>query len=142
VRAGGHRLPHRPARPAVGPRPGPAPGELAGPRVLRRSTRTGCRGGDRGRSPTMLRGRGGEERGSVAITVVLAMTVLLGFAALVVDIGLNWAARTSAQTAADSAALPGASRLVADGPAAALGAVEGFLDANVDGLVPGGAGGA
>jgi hypothetical protein len=72
--------------------------------------------------------------------VVLAMTVLLGFAALVVDIGLNWAARTSAQTAADSAALAGASRLVADGPAAALGAVEGFLDANVDGLVPTAAG--
>jgi hypothetical protein len=52
--------------------------------------------------------------------VALAMTVLLGFAALVVDIGLNWAARTSAQTAADSAALAGASRLVADGGAAAL----------------------
>ena len=31
----------------------------------------------------MLRGRGGSERGSVAITVALAMTVLLGFAALV-----------------------------------------------------------
>jgi hypothetical protein len=52
--------------------------------------------------------------------VALAMTVLLGFAALVIDIGLNWAARTSAQTAADSAALAGASRLVADGGAAAL----------------------
>ena len=39
------------------------------------------------------------------------MTVLLGFAALVVDIGLNWATRTSAQTAADSAALAGASVL-------------------------------
>jgi hypothetical protein len=88
----------------------------------------------------MLRGRGGEERGSVAITVVLAMTVLLGFAALVVDIGLNWAARTSAQTAADSAALAGASRLVAEGPAGALLGVESYLDANVDGLVPGAAG--
>jgi len=88
----------------------------------------------------MLRGRGGEERGSVAITVVLAMTVLLGFAALVVDIGLNWAARTSAQTAADSAALAGASQLLADGPAAALVTVESFLDANVDGLVPAAAG--
>ena len=88
----------------------------------------------------MLRGRGGEERGSVAITVVLTMTVLLGFAALVVDIGLNWAARTSAQTAADSAALAGASRLLADGPAGALLGVESYLDANVDGLVPGAAG--
>jgi hypothetical protein len=88
----------------------------------------------------MLRARGAEERGSVAITVVLSMTVLLGFAALVVDVGLNWAARTSAQTAADSAALAGASRLLADGPAGALLAVEGFLDANVDGLVPPAAG--
>jgi hypothetical protein len=52
--------------------------------------------------------------------VALAMTVLLGFAALVVDIGLNWVARTSAQTAADSAALAGASRLLVDGGAAAL----------------------
>ena len=88
----------------------------------------------------MLRARGAEERGSVAITVVLSMTVLLGFAALVVDIGLNWAARTSAQTAADSAALAGASQLLADGPAGALLAVESFLDANVDGLVPPAAG--
>jgi Putative Flp pilus-assembly TadE/G-like len=64
--------------------------------------------------------RGGSEQGSVAVTVALAITVLLGFAALVVDIGLNWAARTSAQTAADSAALAGASTLLADGGAAAL----------------------
>ena len=88
----------------------------------------------------MLRARGAEERGSVAITVVLSMTVLLGFAALVVDIGLNWAARTSAQTAADSAALAGASALVADGGAAAVLAVVEYLDDNVDGLVPPAAG--
>jgi Putative Flp pilus-assembly TadE/G-like len=74
--------------------------------------------------------RGGSERGSVAVTVALAITVLLGFAALVVDIGLNWAARTSAQTAADSAALAGASRLVADGGAAALLTVEQGLTDN------------
>jgi Putative Flp pilus-assembly TadE/G-like len=74
--------------------------------------------------------RGGSERGSVAVTVALAMTMLLGFAALVVDIGLNWAARTSAQTAADSAALGGASRLLADGGAAALLTVEQGLTDN------------
>jgi Putative Flp pilus-assembly TadE/G-like len=74
--------------------------------------------------------RGGSERGSVAITVALTMTVLLGFAALVVDIGLNWAARTSAQTAADSAALAGASRLLADGGAAALLTVNDLLTDN------------
>ncbi len=82
----------------------------------------------------MLRDRGGSERGSVAITVALCMTVLLGFAALVVDVGLNWATRTSAQTAADAAALAGASRLLVDGPAAAISEVEALLELNVDGL--------
>jgi hypothetical protein len=62
------------------------------------------------------------------------MTVLLGFAALVVDVGLNWATRTSAQTAADSAALAGASVLLVDGPAAAISEVETLLELNVDGL--------
>ena len=72
----------------------------------------------------MSRGRGESERGSVAITVALSLTVLLGFAALVVDIGLNWATRTSAQTAADSAALAGASSLLSDGGVAAITTVE------------------
>jgi len=82
----------------------------------------------------MGRDRGGRERGSVAITVTLAMTVLLGFAALVVDVGLSWAARASAQTAADSAALAGAAELVANGPAAAVGTVRDYLNDNVNGL--------
>jgi hypothetical protein len=82
----------------------------------------------------MWRSRGASERGTVAITVALTMTVLLGFAALVVDVGLNWAARTSAQAAADSAALAGASRLLADGPAAALLTVEDLLTDNLPGL--------
>jgi hypothetical protein len=80
-------------------------------------------------------GRGESERGSVAITVALSLTVLLGFAALVVDIGLNWATRTSAQTAADSAALAGASSLLSDGGLAAITTVETFLNRNVGGLV-------
>jgi hypothetical protein len=83
----------------------------------------------------MLRDRGGSERGSVAITVALCLTVLLGFAALVVDVGLNWATRTSAQTAADAAALAGASRLLVDGPAAAVAEVQTLLTDNIDGLV-------
>jgi Putative Flp pilus-assembly TadE/G-like len=83
----------------------------------------------------VLRGRRGSERGSVAITVTLAMTVLLGFAALVVDVGLNWATRTAAQTAADSAALGGASQLLVGGGAAAIDTVEDLLDKNVSGLV-------
>jgi hypothetical protein len=83
----------------------------------------------------MSRGRGESERGSVAVTVALSLTVLLGFAALVVDIGLNWATRTSAQTAADSAALAGASSLLSDGGLAAITTVESFLNQNVSGLV-------
>ena len=83
----------------------------------------------------MSRGRGESERGSVAITVALSLTMLLGFAALVVDIGLNWATRTSAQTAADSAALAGASSLLSDGGVAAITTVETFLNRNVGGLV-------
>jgi hypothetical protein len=83
----------------------------------------------------MSRGRGESERGSVAVTVALSLTVLLGFAALVVDIGLNWATRTSAQTAADSAALAGASSLLSDGGLAAITTVEDLLNRNVGGLV-------
>jgi Putative Flp pilus-assembly TadE/G-like len=83
----------------------------------------------------MSRGRGESERGSVAVTVALSLTVLLGFAALVVDIGLNWATRTSAQTAADSAALAGASSLLSDGGLAAITSVEDLLNRNVGGLV-------
>jgi Putative Flp pilus-assembly TadE/G-like len=79
----------------------------------------------------MLPGRGGSERGSVAITVTLSLTLLLGLAALVVDVGLNWAARTSAQTAADSAALAGASQLVVAGPAAAVTTVTDMLKDNL-----------
>jgi hypothetical protein len=86
----------------------------------------------------MLRDRGGSERGSVAITVTISLTLLLGLAALVVDVGLNWAARASAQTAADSAALAGASRLTVDGPAAAITTVEGLLQQNL--VTPGPAG--
>jgi Putative Flp pilus-assembly TadE/G-like len=83
----------------------------------------------------MLRGRGGSERGSVAITVTLSLTLLLGFAALVVDIGLNWATRTSAQSAADSAALAGASTLLEDGGAAAIGTVQSLLNTNITDLI-------
>jgi hypothetical protein len=64
--------------------------------------------------------------------------VLLGLAALVVDVGLNWAARTSAQTAADSAALAGASRLLVDGPTGAIATVEDLLKKNL--VTPVGAG--
>jgi hypothetical protein len=63
--------------------------------------------------------------------VTLSLTLLLGLAALVVDVGLNWAARTSAQTAADSAALAGASQLLVGGQAAAVTAIDDLLKDNL-----------
>lgn len=61
------------------------------------------------------------------------LTVLLAFAALVVDVGLNWAARTQAQAAADAAALAGVVALPSD-PVAAVEDVRYYLNANVPGL--------
>jgi hypothetical protein len=83
-----------------------------------------------------MRGRGvrwGDQHGQVAIVVALMLAVLLGVAALVVDVGLNWAARTQAQTAADAAALAGVVSLPGD-PAAAVDDVRRYLGANVPGL--------
>jgi hypothetical protein len=74
-----------------------------------------------------------DEHGQVAIVVALMLVVLLGFAALVVDVGLNWAARTQAQAAADAAALAGVIPLPSD-PAAAVEDVRRYLNANVPGL--------
>ena len=74
-----------------------------------------------------------EEGGQVAIVVALMLVVLLGFAALVVDVGLNWAARTQAQGAADAAALAGVVALPSD-PVAAVEDVRYYLNANVPGL--------
>jgi Putative Flp pilus-assembly TadE/G-like len=78
-------------------------------------------------------GRWGDEHGQVAIVVALILVVLLGFAALVVDVGLNWAARTQAQAAADAAALAGVIALPSD-PAAAVEDVRRYLNVNVPGL--------
>jgi hypothetical protein len=78
-------------------------------------------------------GRGADEGGQVAIVVALMLTVLLAFAALVVDVGLNWAARTQAQAAADAAALAGVIALPTD-PVAAVEDVRRYLNANVPGL--------
>jgi hypothetical protein len=74
-----------------------------------------------------------DQSGQVAIVVALMLVVLLGFAALVVDVGLNWAARTQAQGAADAAALAGVIALPND-PTAAIDDVRHYLNANVPGL--------
>jgi Putative Flp pilus-assembly TadE/G-like len=74
-----------------------------------------------------------DEGGQVAIVIALMLVVLLGFAALVVDVGLNWAARTQAQAAADAAALAGVIALPSD-PVAAVEDVRLYLNANIPGL--------
>jgi hypothetical protein len=78
------------------------------------------------------RGAAGED-GQVAIIVALMLTVMLGFGALVVDVGLNWAARTQLQSAADAAALAAAAELPGQ-PDEALAKVREYLDDNVSGL--------
>src|SRR6266508_179158 len=78
-------------------------------------------------------GRQRDEQGQVAIIVALTLTLMLAFGALVVDVGLNWAVRGQAQSAADAAALAGAALLPAD-PPGAVDVVKAYLDSNVSGL--------
>jgi Putative Flp pilus-assembly TadE/G-like len=84
------------------------------------------------------RPRAGED-GQVALVVALMLTVMLGFGALVVDVGLNWAARTQLQSAADAAALAGAAELPGRPGEALAKATEYMLD-NVPSLADEGAG--
>jgi len=51
------------------------------------------------------------EKGSVVVIVALAMAVLLGFAALVIDVGLLYFNRVALSNAADAAALAGVQEL-------------------------------
>ena len=53
----------------------------------------------------MIRGRARRQDGQALVIVALAMVVLLGFAALVVDIGRVWIAQRNLQAAVDAAAL-------------------------------------
>ena len=55
----------------------------------------------------------GSERASVAATVAVAITALLGMTGAAVDLGMIYAARSELQNAADSAALAGANTLIA-----------------------------
>ncbi len=49
-----------------------------------------------------------EEKGQILVLTVLCMTVLFGFLALAIDVGLLFRARRNVQTAADAAAVAGA----------------------------------
>ena len=53
------------------------------------------------------------QRGSVAVLMMAALTVLLGFFGLVVDFGQAYLVKTKMQSAVDAAALGGASKLPA-----------------------------
>lgn len=73
------------------------------------------------------------ERGVTMITVAVSITALLAFAALAVDMGLIYTARTHAQHAADAAALAGAYTFLNDAeaqPAAAKNAALAAASAN------------
>src|SRR5262245_362902 len=48
------------------------------------------------------------DRGSVMVIAALAMTALLLFAALTIDVGMIWASRTQSQNVNDSVALAAA----------------------------------
>lgn len=53
----------------------------------------------------------GQERGSVVVIVALSLTVLLGFCAIVTDIGLMYAYKAHLQNSVDAAALAGVQEL-------------------------------
>jgi Putative Flp pilus-assembly TadE/G-like len=74
------------------------------------------------------------EHGAVAITLALSMVMLLGLAALVVDIGYAYEHRRHMQTAADAGALAGAAEIYRDrtgtivSSASSATALNGFAD--------------
>ena len=55
-----------------------------------------------------------QQRGAVAVMVVVMAVVLIGFAALVVDVGMLYAAKADLQRSADAAALAGLSAYISD----------------------------
>ena len=62
-----------------------------------------------------LRAALGNERGSTAVLIALAMTGMLSMAALAVDVGMLFTARSEAQRVADAAALTIAGPGIPDG---------------------------
>jgi hypothetical protein len=72
----------------------------------------------------MSKFRPATQRGQTLIMFVLAATVLLGFTAMAIDIGLFYEDRRHLQNAADAAALAGVSELPTDPSAAVSRAVE------------------
>ncbi len=65
-----------------------------------------------------------KQEGSVIIIVAISLAVLLGFAALGIDVGIMYTAKNQLQAAVDSAALAGASGLIVDQATASARAVQ------------------
>ncbi len=68
------------------------------------------------------------EQGQVLILLVLSMVVLIGMAALVVDVGMGWYARRQLQATVDAAALAGAQNL--PDPNAAMATAQDYFGRN------------
>ena len=64
----------------------------------------------------LLRVRGpGRRRGAVAVFLAISITIIMGMAALAIDLGALYSAQAELQRAADSSALAAAGRLVGEG---------------------------
>lgn len=68
----------------------------------------------------LLGARSRNERGVVLIVVALGLTAFIGVAAMALDLGMLYTARTESQRVADGAALAGAGRFISDPNAANL----------------------
>ena len=66
------------------------------------------RRGHNGREDSHVAGGAGGERGAIIVQAAIAMVVLVGFSAFVVDYGVLWLSREQAQDAADAGAMAGA----------------------------------
>ena len=66
----------------------------------------------RANHPKRHSGRHSDRRGIAMVTVLVALVALIAAAALAIDVGLVWAARTQLQNATDAAALAGAANLI------------------------------
>lgn len=82
-----------------------------------------------------LRRRGNDEHGQILVLFTLAIVVLLGFAALVVDVGVLRNNRQILVNAMDAGALAGGTLMPVDGSASPTGASSGSQYSNANALI-------
>ncbi len=80
-----------------------------------------------------LKDRLEDESGAVAVTVALLTVVLLGFAAISIDIGANYAEKRQLQNGADAAALALAQDTLCKSALGATAAADSWVRSNVNG---------